>query len=78
MLFAIPDGPPKYEKQVEEPVELVPGNWKKESKNGRRMNVQMEPIEKEDNDELKDASGNEESGSETEDELSLSSDEESK
>ena len=41
------------------------------------MDVQIEPIEKEDDDELKDASDNEESGSETEDELSLSSDEES-
>ena len=78
MLFAIPDGPPKYEKRVEEPVELLPGNWKKESKNERRMDVQIKPIKEKYDDESKDASDNKESGSETEHELSLSSDEESK
>ena len=72
MSFAVPDGPPKYEKQVENPVELLPGNWKKESKNGWRMDVQIESIGNEEDDELKDASDNGESGSETEDELSLS------
>ena len=35
----IPNGPPKYEKQVEDPVELLQGNWKKDSKNGWRMDV---------------------------------------
>ena len=40
------------------------------------MDIQIESIEEEDDDELKDARDNEENGSETEDELSLSSDEE--